>query len=73
MRLYLCWAVSRGWGGMALPSRAVVTLAPQHLEGSSSDSAVQTHGEVSGRVKMQKKPNNQAKNIADVVSCSACA
>lgn len=39
---------------MALPSRAVVTLAPQHLEGSSSDSAVQTHGEVLGRVKMQK-------------------
>lgn len=57
---------------MALPSRAVAPLAPKHLEGSSSDSAAQTHREVAGRVEMQK-PNNQAKNIADVVPCSACA
>lgn len=57
---------------MALPSRAVAPLAPKRLEGSSSDSAAQTHREVAGRVEMQK-PNNQAKNIADVVPCSACA
>ena len=40
---------------MALPSRAVVPLAPKRLEGSSSDSAAWTHGEVAGRVEMQEK------------------
>lgn len=49
------------------------------LEGSSSDSAAQTHGEVAGRVEVQKggekknTSNSQAKNTADVVPCSACA
>lgn len=57
--------------GTVLPSRAVMPLAPKCLEGSSSDSAAQTHRV--GRVEMQKKPppNNQAKNTADVVPCSA--
>lgn len=42
-------------GRLALPSKAVVLLAPKRLEGSSSDSAVRTHGEVAGRVEMQQK------------------
>lgn len=43
--------------GVVLPSGAVMLLAPKCLEGSSSDSAVQTHRVVAGRVEMQKKNN----------------
>lgn len=54
VRLRQCWAVAGHGGGLALPSKAVVPLAPKRLEGSSSDSAVRTHREVARRVEMQQ-------------------
>jgi len=44
-----------------LPSRAVVPLVPKRSEGSSSDSAAQTHREVAGSVEVQKKNPNRLK------------
>lgn len=54
VRLRQCWAVPGHGGGLALPGKAVVPLAPKRSEGSSSDSAVRTHREVTGRVEMQQ-------------------
>lgn len=42
------------WGRAGTAKQTVVLLAPKRLEGSSSDSAVRTHGEVAGRVEMQQ-------------------